>query len=109
LGNYAHLIDICFLMRSIDPPIDVALPPGEVILAKGPFDLVAEKELLIKYGIKAIVSKNSGGDATYSKITAARELGLTVVMIERPLEPAGDLVTNLDAADRWLRQVLATH
>jgi precorrin-6A/cobalt-precorrin-6A reductase len=109
LGNYAHLTDIWFLMRSIDPPVDVAMPPGEVILAKGPFNIADEKELLIKYGIEAIVSKNSGGNATYGKIAAARELGLTVVMIERPVEPVGDLVTDLDAADRWLHQVLTTH
>ncbi len=109
LGNYAHLTDIWFLIRSIDLPVDVSLPPGEVILAKGPFDLADEQELLIKYEIEAIVSKNSGGDATYGKIVAARELGLTVVMIERPLEPVGDLATNLDAADRWLQQMLTTH
>jgi precorrin-6A/cobalt-precorrin-6A reductase len=109
LGNYAHLRDIWFLMRSIDQPVDVVMPPGEVILAKGPFNIAAEKALLIKYGIEAIVSKNSGGDATYGKIAAARELGLAVVNIERPVEPVGDLVTTLDAADRWLRQVLTTH
>jgi precorrin-6A/cobalt-precorrin-6A reductase len=109
LGHYAHLTDLWFLIRSIDPPVNVAMPPGEVILAKGPFNLADEKELLIKYGIEAIVSKNSGGDATYGKIAAARELGLAVVMIERPVEPAGDLVTNLDAADRWLHQVLTIH
>jgi precorrin-6A/cobalt-precorrin-6A reductase len=109
LGHYAHLTDLWFLMRSIDPPVNVAMPPGEVILAKGPFDLADEKELLVKYGIEVIVSKNSGGDATYGKVAAARELGLAVVMIERPVEPAGDLVTNLDAADRWLRQVLTIH
>jgi precorrin-6A/cobalt-precorrin-6A reductase len=106
LGNYAHLADIWFLMRSIDPP--VAMPPGEVILAKGPFNIADEKALLIKHRIEAIVSKNSGGDATYGKIAAARELGLTVVMIERPVEPAGDLVTDLDAANRWLHQVVTS-
>jgi precorrin-6A/cobalt-precorrin-6A reductase len=106
LGHYAHLPDIWFLMRSIDPPVDLSIPPGEVILAKGPFDLGDEKELLMQYGIEVIVSKNSGGDATYGKIAAARELGMTVVMIDRPSEPVGDLATNLDAADQWLRQVL---
>lgn len=31
-----------------------------------------------------IVSKNSGGDATFAKIEAARNLGIPVIMIERP-------------------------
>jgi precorrin-6A/cobalt-precorrin-6A reductase len=35
-------------------------------------------------GINRIVSKNSGGAATYSKIVAARTLGIPVVMLARP-------------------------
>ena len=31
-----------------------------------------------------MVAKNSGGDATYGKIAAARALGLPVVMVDRP-------------------------
>jgi precorrin-6A/cobalt-precorrin-6A reductase len=51
--------------------------------------------------IEIVVSKNSGGDATYPKIAAARELGLPVVMIARPDKPAGDIVTSpQDAIDR---------
>ncbi|TIP76442.1 MAG: cobalt-precorrin-6A reductase, partial [Mesorhizobium sp.] len=32
-------------------------------------------------------SKNSGGEATYGKIAAARALGIEVVMIRRPTLP----------------------
>jgi precorrin-6A/cobalt-precorrin-6A reductase len=102
LGFYAHLQDLWFLMRSIDPP-DLATPPGEMLLAKGPFDLNSERELLLKYQIQAIVSKNSGGKATYAKILAARELGLPVVMIQRPISPAGERVDNVKQAIEWLQ------
>jgi precorrin-6A/cobalt-precorrin-6A reductase len=106
LGFYAHLRDLWFLMRSIDPPDLPQMPPGEMLLAKGPFDLAAEKELLLKYQIQAIVSKNSGGEATYAKILAARELGLPMVMIQRSKTPAGERVDNLAQAIEWLQSQL---
>ena len=37
-------------------------------------------------GVALIVARNAGGGASVAKITAARRLGLTVVMIRRPLE-----------------------
>lgn len=103
LSSYAHLQELWFLMRSIDPPPD-PLPPGDIVLAKGPFTLTAEKNLLLQYQIEIIVSKNSGGAATYAKIIAARELGLSVVMIQQPAIPASLQVATIDAALRWLVQ-----
>jgi precorrin-6A/cobalt-precorrin-6A reductase len=106
VGLYAHLTDLWFLMRSIDSPDPTAMPPGELLLAKGPFEIAAERELLLKYNIQAIVSKNSGGSATYAKIVAARELGLPVIMIQRPPASVGDRATTLEQAIEWLQQQL---
>jgi precorrin-6A/cobalt-precorrin-6A reductase len=104
VGLYAHLTNLWFLMRSIDPPDPTVMPPGELLLAKGPFEIAAERELLLKYNIQAIVSKDSGGAATYAKIVAARELGLPVVMIQRPPASVGDRVNTLEQAIEWLQQ-----
>ena len=88
LAPFASLTDKWCLMRSIDPPDpSIPLPPGKLLLDRGPFSLEEERELLREYQIQAIVSKNSGGDATYAKIIAARELGLPVVMVQRPIVP----------------------
>ena len=76
-------------MRSVDPvdpPLDT--PHVEYLLARGPFAVEAEVDLLRDRRIDVIVSKNSGGDATYGKIAAARILGLPVVLVERTT--AGD-------------------
>ena len=103
LGAFASLRQLWFLMRMIDPPLaGAAVPPGQILLARGPFGLAAERALLAQHQIEAIVSKNSGGEATYAKIVAARELGLPVVIVQPPLLPAGPQVSDLAAALAWL-------
>jgi precorrin-6A/cobalt-precorrin-6A reductase len=107
LKNYAHLSNLWFLMRSIDPPDSGVMPPGELILAKGPFSLAAERELLLQHRIGAVVSKNSGGAATYAKIVAARELGLPVVMIDRPKYLDSDRASQMTEALQWLEHAMS--
>jgi precorrin-6A/cobalt-precorrin-6A reductase len=110
LAAFAHLKDIWFLMRMIDPPGEDALvPPGVILCDRGPFALDNEKEILIQHNIDTIVSKNSGGDATYAKIIAARELGVQVVIVNRPAIPAGEQVTDIDSAVTWLREKLHSY
>ncbi len=107
LAAFAHLQDLWFLMRMIDPPLlNAAVPPGKLLLEQGPFSLDEERSLLQRYEIGAIVSKNSGGDATYAKIIAARELGIPVVMIQRPPIPPGDMVADIESALVWLKKRL---
>jgi len=76
-----------YIVRSVDA-VDAALPDAEYILARGPFGEAEERELLLRHGIDVVVSKNSGGDATYGKVAAARELNIPVVMVRRP-QPSG--------------------
>ncbi|MBE9034512.1 cobalt-precorrin-6A reductase [aff. Roholtiella sp. LEGE 12411] len=103
LAAFAHLKEIWFLMRMIEPPApDALVPPGMVLCDRGPFDLKNEREILIHKNIDTIVSKNSGGNATYAKITAARELGLKVIMVNRPATPPGEQVSNVDDVLAWL-------
>ena len=97
--------DAWFLIRSIDAP-EAPLPANhELLLARGPFTLDDEIDLLRTHRIDRIVSKNSGGPATYAKIEAARALGLPVVMIERPARPATDTADSLEAVTAWLVQI----
>jgi precorrin-6A/cobalt-precorrin-6A reductase len=107
LAPFASLTDRWCLIRSIDPPDpDIQLPPGELLLDRGPFSLEQELRLLQDYRIDAIVSKNSGGDATYAKILAARELGLPIVMVQRSITPQGEVVRDVACAIQWLRDRL---
>ncbi|MEM1172328.1 MAG: cobalt-precorrin-6A reductase [Cyanobacteria bacterium P01_H01_bin.35] len=104
LVSYAHLKNLWFLMRMIEPPQpQTPVPPGKILTERGPFSLEEERSLLQKYEIETVVSKNSGGDATYSKIIAARELGIPLVMIQRPSLPEGEQVSDVESAVSWLR------
>jgi len=91
-----------YLMRSIDPP-DLELPNCQILLDRGPFDLEQERRLLREYQIEAIVSKNSGGEATYAKVIAARELQIPIIMVQRPIMPEGEKVTSIAEAIAWLK------
>jgi len=52
--------------------------------------------------IDVVVSKNSGGTATSAKIAAARELGLPVVLVSRPVRPAARTVEGIAAVLTWI-------
>jgi precorrin-6A/cobalt-precorrin-6A reductase len=107
LGAFANAPHHHYIARTIDPPGNIALPPDlRLLVGRGPFDREAETALLTRENIDVIVSKNSGGLATYEKIEAARRLGIPVVMIARPNKPHGQAVENAAAAMTWLEQRL---
>lgn len=74
-----------YLIRSIDAPEPAPqLRDHRVFLARGPFSFEDERRLLEEERIDFLVTKNSGGDATYAKIEAARSCGLPVILIRQP-------------------------
>ncbi len=107
VAAFADLPRAHFLVRMVDPP-ETPLPliSAAVIVAKGPFALADERRLLLEQKIDLIVTKNSGGDATFAKIAAARELSIPVVMIDRPeiaLNPDCETVDSAAGAFDWVR------
>jgi precorrin-6A/cobalt-precorrin-6A reductase len=106
VGAFANLPRAHFFVRMVDPPeAPLPLVSGEVIVAKGPFSLADERRLMLDKEIDLIVTKNSGGDATFAKIAAARELHIPVVMIDRPemaLHPGSAIADSVEAAFDWV-------
>ncbi|MEB2847515.1 cobalt-precorrin-6A reductase [Rhizobiales bacterium RZME27] len=95
-----------YVIRSVDPvepPLGV--PFTHYITARGPFHEADELRLLADHGINAIVSKNSGGSASYGKIAAARTLGIEVIVIRRPVLPAATSFESVDAVFSHLAQI----
>jgi len=109
LNRFSECGNAWFLIRTIDKPT-VPLPQSsKLILSRGPFRLHDERLLLQQEAITHIVSKNSGGEATYAKIEAARELGIEVVLVDRPVIPRTTVCTHLDKVYLRLDELLAGH
>ena len=80
------------------------LRQGQWLAGRGPFSVEDELALLRAHAIDVLVTKASGGAATYAKLAAARQLGLPVVMVRRPPPPAGPVVDSVEAALAWLER-----
>lgn len=104
VGAFAGCAEPWFLIRAIDPPEPPLPPRHELLLARGPFTLDDERALLRDRRIEVLVTKDSGGPDTAAKLDAARELGVPVVVVDRPPLPAGgEVVASVAAALEWLR------
>jgi precorrin-6A/cobalt-precorrin-6A reductase len=101
LRAFARL-DLWFLVRTIERPGMLPLRQGRWLVGRGPFALEDELALLRTHAIDVLVTKASGGGATYAKLVAARQLGLPVLMVRRPPPPPGPVVTSVAAALAWL-------
>jgi precorrin-6A/cobalt-precorrin-6A reductase len=103
LAAFARAPQHRYVVRAIDRPAEIdALPGYKLILARGPFSLADEAALMRNEGVEALVTKNSGGRATYAKIEAARALGIEVVIVDRPPPPEAEILHDLDAVMAWI-------
>lgn len=94
-----------YLLRLVDDPASPPpLPNHVVIVDRGPFSVERDLALMRAHGIERVVSKNAGGSGARAKLDAARELGLPVVMIERPALPPRRETTEIDAVLRWIAE-----
>ena len=91
-----------YLLRLVDPVLDLPAERGLVVLDRGPFTLEGDRALLQAHGITHVVSKNSGGAGAQAKLTVARERGLPVILIDRPPVPARQTVGTINDVFRWL-------
>lgn len=99
---FAARAGVWFLARSVDPPEPPVPPNVRVLLARGPYTVDGERALIREHRLDVLVTKDSGGAMTRAKLTAAREDGLPVVMVDRPALPEGVQATgDVAAAAAW--------
>jgi precorrin-6A/cobalt-precorrin-6A reductase len=102
LEAFLGLDELWFLLRSVDPPPPPLPRRCHVLLGRGPFTADAERELLREHRIDVVVTRDSGGEMTAAKLVAARELGVPVVLLDRPPAPDPPAVTTVEEAVRRL-------
>lgn len=97
------------LVRVVDNP-ELALPSSwTLLLSRGPYQLDSERALMTEYDVDSVVTKDSGGDYTWSKMAVAAERGAAVIVVRRNPGPAGITVTHdVCAAADWAIQRFAS-
>ena len=106
LDRFAQLSDCDLILRVVDPqPEPFPLPNGRYLVARPPFSVASEKALFAELGVDIIVAKNSGGVRAYAKILASREMGIPVLMIDRPEQPDAQKVATVGEALKWVERL----
>jgi precorrin-6A/cobalt-precorrin-6A reductase len=104
---FADIADAWFLIRLVDPPERAVPRRHQIMRSRGPYTVDGELDLMREHRIDVVVTKNSGGPLVQSKLDAARQLSLPVVMVRRPAPPHGEAVETTAAAAAWVRQLLS--
>lgn len=103
LGSFAAKPQHVYLLRIIDPlTLPLGFPNSEIVYARGPFTVPGDIALMKKHAISHVVAKNAGGEGSRAKLDAARELGLPVILIDRPTVPSRRTVHSIDEVMIWL-------
>lgn len=85
-------------VKSIESAESFGFLPNEIIAVQGPFSKEMEREFLRFYKIDCLLTKESGNrGGTDTKVYAAREEGVEVLILKRPSVSYPNLFENLDA------------
>lgn len=97
LAGFVARTDCRLVARLMEPP-DIDMGQVWWMQERPPFTLEGERALFRRYAFTHLVTKNSGGEATAAKLTAAREAGAEVIMVRRPVYGPAREVASVDEA-----------
>lgn len=103
LEQFANMAGRRLLCRVIDPP-QRAFPfaGGRFVVGRPPFSIEEEVAFFTGESVDWLVVKNAGGARSRSKLDAARQLGLPVVMQRRPALPDAPVMRSVPDCLAWL-------
>ena len=103
LERFANLEGCTVICRQIDPPEGpFPFAGGRFLVGRPPFSVADEVALFSELGVDWLVVKNAGGAPSRTKLTAARQLGIPVLMIARPSQGDWQTVSSIDDALAWV-------
>ncbi|MBM9468107.1 cobalt-precorrin-6A reductase [Nakamurella sp. YIM 132084] len=105
--DFAVLAGRPVLVRLVDPPGTPLPGAWQLLLARGPYTVKGERDLMAQHRIAALATKDSGGSMTEAKLLAADSLGVPIVVIRRPAPAVGhdgpaDTVRTVADAAAWV-------
>ena len=104
LPAFCAASDRTFLFRRLrDGPSPKASPHIVFVAGSGPFSTEQEYDLFKHLRIDGLICKNAGGTLSRTKLDAARDLGLPVILLRRPPATGAPLVHSVAEALDWVR------
>ncbi|MDO4203281.1 MAG: cobalt-precorrin-6A reductase [Selenomonadaceae bacterium] len=100
----------CRIVARILPTADVisevtslGLSPKDIIAMQGPFSREFNREMFRQYSADVIITKNSGSiGGTDTKFSAADDLGLPVILVDKPAIKYDNLATDFDTVIKFV-------
>jgi len=106
LDRFANLSACRLICRQIDPPDGpFPFPNGDFLVGRPPFSVADEIETFSRLAIDWLVVKNAGGEVPRTKLHAARQLGIPVIMLNRPRQPDAFRVETARQALDWVARL----
>ncbi|WP_432401680.1 precorrin-6A reductase [Wukongibacter sp. M2B1] len=91
---YARILPNSGILKKCE---DIGLKPSNIIAMQGPFSKEMNMEIIKKYNIDILVTKDSGKvGGTIEKFEAAKEMGIPVIVISRPRLKESTVLNNID-------------
>ncbi len=116
LGPYAKeslRTGISFVARVLDHPDSLTvctkagIPEKDVIAGKGPFSVEENLQVIRKFGIRVLVTKDSGAiGGVPEKLEAARRENCRVIVVKRPETESENAFDDVDELVRAVRKAL---
>lgn len=106
IGRLFARSDLTGIARMIEPPAGSLPESWKVLLSRPPFSVESETALFRVHDLTHVVAKNSGNQTGFAKFVAARELGLSVVLIDRPKKPDAPTAATVDDLLKLLYKAL---
>ncbi|MEM8536464.1 MAG: cobalt-precorrin-6A reductase [Pseudomonadota bacterium] len=104
LAQFAGLQGCRVIFRQVDPPDKpFPLPGGEYLIGRPPFSVEDEHSLFTRLHVDWLVCKNAGWGPSAAKLTAARALGIPVIMLNRPSPGNWHVTDDIAMAENWAR------
>ncbi|MCQ0091359.1 precorrin-6A/cobalt-precorrin-6A reductase [Roseovarius sp. M141] len=102
LAHFAALRAAHVYCRQIGAPdAPFPFPNGQYLIQNPPFPVEEEIALFQRLEIDWLVTRNTGSTRAVTKLTAARQLGLNVLMIDRPAPPDAPRAASVAEALEW--------
>ena len=106
LMRFDNLTGRKLICRQIDKSEgDFPFEGGEYLIGRPPFSIQEEVDLFKDRGVDWLVVKNAGGMLSRSKLLAARQLQIPVLLIKRPPLLPCERVETAAAALDWVRKL----